>query len=176
MIFNKHLDRLMEVQIVQDFMQRHVMQGQLVNEKGHESFILYKFPYVINFVDNLIENYLEIYMSDLKNDLYIEGNSALGCSLDIGLQKLEKLRAKDLKNDLAQTIFLSENNLKTRNLYSNLEAIDKLLPLLEAKDGLASMRDGTFDTRFDFKDSVKPMWLGLKDKYLRCINERGSAS
>lgn len=175
MIFNKHLDRLMEMQFVQDFMHRHNMQGRLINEQGNESFILYRAPYVINFFDNLIENYLEIYFSDLKCDLYIEGNSALGCSLDIGMQNLEALRARDLENNAAKALFLSEGDSKIRNLISNLEAIDKLLPLLEARGGLASMRDGTFDARFDFKDSVKPMWHGLKEKYLRCINEVNAA-
>ena len=54
-------------------------------------------------------------------------------------------------------------------LHVTLEAIDTLFPLIKAKGGLASMRDGTFDSRFDFKDSVKPMWHGMKERYLRCI-------
>lgn len=170
MIYNQHLDRLMEVEIVQDFMRQHHMQGKLCSQGESHSLILYRLPYVVEFYDALIENYLEIYLSNLTNGLRIEGSSALGCSLDIGLQSLEMLRARDLKNNPAKEIFLSEHDSKTRDLYSNLEAIDKLLPLIEAKGGLSSMRDGTFDLRFDFKDSVQPMWHGLREKYLQCIN------
>jgi hypothetical protein len=173
MIYNENLYRLTEVEMVKDFMQQ---QGFKVAPSDKDfGLILYKFPYVIEFKDALIENYLEVYFSDLNSSLYMEGGSALGCSLDLGLQSLELLRARNLIHDRGKKYFLSENILKIRHLYSNLEAIDRLIPLIQTRGGLASMRDGTFDPRFDFKDSVKPMWHGMKERYLRCIAQADSS-
>lgn len=170
MIFNKNIDRLMEVDIVQNFMRNHNMQGKLCIRRDEYSLILYRLPYVVEFHDALIENYLEISLSDISAKLLIGGGSALGCSIDLELQNLTDLRNTNHEFSVANNIFLSENFIKTRNLYSNLEAIDKLLPLIEAKGGLASIQNGTFDMRFDFKDYLKPMYFGLKEKYLSCIS------
>lgn len=167
MIYNENLDRLTQVEIVKNFMRRQ--NFKVAPSDNDFGLILFRLPYVIEFKDALIENYLEVYFSDLVGCLYMDGNCALGCSLDLRLQNIEALRARDLTLDKNKEFFLSECDLKIRHLYSNLEAIDKLLPLFEAKGGLASMRDGTFDSRFDFKDSVKPMWHGMKERYLRCI-------
>jgi hypothetical protein len=167
MIYNENLHRLTDAQIVKDFMRRQ--RFKVAPSDNDFGLILFRLPYVIEFKDALIENYLEVYFSDLEGLLYMEGSSALGCSLDLKLQNIEDLRARDLTHDQNKEFFLSECDLKIRHLYSNLEAIDKLLPLIEAKRGLVSMRDGTFDPRPDFKDSVKPMWHGMKERYLRCI-------
>ncbi len=169
MIYNENLHRLTEVEIVKDFIHRRGFKVA-PSDKDY-GLILYRFPYVIEFKDALIENYLEVYFSDLIGCLYISGSSALGCSLDLGLQNIVTLRARELNNAKEKDIFLSEGILKIRHLYSNLEAIEKLLPLLEAKGGLASMRDGAFDPRPDFKNSVQPMWHGMKERYMRCIAE-----
>lgn len=167
MIYNENLDRLTQVEIVKDFMRRQSFKvAPCDNDFG---LILFRLPYVIEFKDALIENYLEVYFSDLESRLYMEGNSALGCSIDIGLQRLEELRLRDLSCYEGIDIFLSENEKKFSDLDARLEAIDKLLPLIEAKGGLVSMQDGKFDSRFDFKDSVKPMWHGMKERYLRLI-------
>jgi hypothetical protein len=170
---NPHLDRLTEVQLVKDFMLRHDMQGKLCNRGGTNSYVIYRLPFVIEFIDYYIENYLAIYFCDTSGNLVIEGNVALGCSFELGLQNLNELRERDksLVNDENREIFLSENGRKLGNFYDGLEAIDRLLPLIEAKGGLASMRDGTFDPRFDFSTSVSPMWFGLKDEYLQCIGK-----
>lgn len=167
MIYNENLHRLTEIEIVKDFMRRQ--DFKVVPSDNDYGLILYRHPYVIEFKDALIENYLEVYFSDLVSCLFIEGGPALGCSLDVGLQSIEALRARDLMHEQGKHIFLSEWDLKIRHLYSNLEAIDRLLPLIVAKGGLASMRDGTFDPRFDFTLCVKPMWHGMKERYLRCI-------
>jgi hypothetical protein len=169
MNYNENLHRLTEVEIVKDFMRRR--DFKVAPSDKDYGLILYRLPYVIEFKDALIENYLEVYFSDLIGGLYMEGSSALGCSLDLGLQSIEALRARGLNDAQEKGIFLSEGFLKIRHLYSNLEAIDKLLPLLEAKSGLASMRDGVLDPRTDFKNSVKPMWHGMKERYMRCIAE-----
>ncbi len=171
MIFNRHLDRLTEVGIVQDFMRRHSMQGKVCSKGDDSSFILYRLPYVIEFHDAQIENYLDVYLTDLKSQLRIWGSSALGCSLDIGLQNLVELRSWTFDKHPLNNIFLSDGSQKMGYLYSYLDAFDKLLPLIEAKGGLSSMRDGTFDPRFDFRDSVQPMYHGLKEKYLQCIGQ-----
>lgn len=174
MIFNKHLDRLTEVEIVQSFMRCHNMQGKVCSRGDDFSFILYRLPYVVEFYDALIENYLDIYLTDIDSGLRISGGSALGCSVDLELQNLAELRTQNYEGHPLNSIFLSEEVKKMRYLHSDLEAIDKLLPLIEAKGGLSSMRNGTFDPRFDFKDSVQPMYQGLKDKYLQCIGQLDS--
>jgi hypothetical protein len=173
MIYNENLHLLTEVAIVKEFMRQ---QGFKVAPSDLDfGLVLYKLPYVVEFKDALIENYLEVYFSDLNGGFYMEGNSALGCSLDLGLQDLKVLRATDFENHPEKDIFLSEGKRKYHNLCSNLQSFEKLLPLIAAKGGLASMCDGTFNSRFDFRDSVKPMWRGMKERYLRCIAKAESS-
>ena len=148
MIFNKHLDRLMEVKTVRDFMQTHHMKGKICSVGENHSFILYRLPYVVGFWDG----------------------SVIGCSVDLGRQKREDLRTMDFSSHQQNDIFLSDGKQKMYGLHTTLEAIDKLLPLIEAKGGLASMRDGSFDSRFDFSSFVCPIYLGLKTRYLSCIS------
>lgn len=169
MIFNRHIDQLAKVDAIQNFMKKHSMRSLLCAQGDNFSFIIFRLPYVIEFYDALIENYLEIYFSSLDENLFMDGNSALGCSLDMGLQKLADVRARDFTRSFVQTIFLSEGSLKTRNLYSNLEAIDRLLPLIESSGGLSSTSKVLFNSRFDFSTYVRPMHAGLKEKYLHCI-------
>lgn len=172
MIFNEHIDRLTEIEIVQEFMRRNLMQAKLCNRGDDYSLILYRLPYVVEFHDALIENYLEVTLADLDGNLLIGGSSALGCSLDLGLQNVQQLRARNFEDHPLNNIFLSFQSQKMRNLHSFLEAIDKLFPRIEAK-GLSAMRDGTFDSQFDFTQSVSPMYYGLKEKYLQCLKEGG---
>ena len=169
MIFNEHLDRLMEVDVVQNFTKIHRMKGKMCSEGKNHTYILYRLPYVVGFWDSVIENYLEIVLVDLDAELLIEGGSALGCSLDMGLQKLEILRQRNFSKHLLNEIFLSERVEKMRYLHSHLEAFEKILPLIECKEGLISMKDGSFDSRFNFSDSVKPIYPGLKERYQKCI-------
>lgn len=170
MIFNKHLDRLMEVKTVRDFMQTHYMKGKICSVGENHSFILYRLPYVVGFWDALIENYLEIVLVDMGVDLLLTDGSVIGCSVDLGRQKREDLRTMDFSSHQQNDIFLSDGKQKMYGLYTTLEAIDKLLPLIEAKGGLASMRDGSFDSRFDFSSFVCPIYPGLKTRYLSCIS------
>jgi hypothetical protein len=170
MIFNHHIDRLTEIKIVQNFMQRHDMKAKLCVKADNFSLIIYRLPYVIEIYDALIENYLEMTCSDLRSDLLLPEGSFLSCSLDLGLQNLDELRILNFELHSQNNLFLSWESLKMRYLHSNIEAIDKLLPLIEAKGGLSSMQDGTFNPRFDFKLSVSPMYYGLKEKYLNCIS------
>lgn len=173
MIFNLKIDRLLEMDIVKSFIHRHGMQAKLCINGDDFSFILYKIPYVVEFHDALIENYLEISLSDISAELLMSGGSALQVSIDLGLLNLEQLRKMNFKGHPRNDIFISEGARKMFDLHCDFDAIDKLLALIEAKGGLSSMRDGTFDSRFDFKDYVYPMNFGLKEKYLKCINEIG---
>lgn len=169
MIFNEHLDRLMEVQIVQDFVQHHRMQGKMCIDDDNYSFVLYRYPYVIVFWDALIENYLEIAFLDIHSNYWITGGAALGCSLDMKLQNLNEIRNRNFEFHPLASIFLSDGAQKIGDLDCNLEAIDKLLPLIEAKGGLTSMRDGTFDNRFNFSDCIQPIPHIFKERYNKCL-------
>lgn len=171
MIFNQRIDRLMEVDIVQEFMYHNDMQGRLCGKGDSFSLILYRMPYVVEFHDALIENYLEITLSDISAQLLLTGGRVSEISFMMNLQNFETLKLKRFNEHPKNDIFLSESARKMFDLHSELEAIDKLLPLIELKDGLNAMRDGSFDVRFDFKDYVNPMYFGLKDKYLNCINK-----
>jgi hypothetical protein len=169
MIFNQRIDLLMEIDVVQEFMQRHSMQGKLCVKDDNYSLIVYRLPYVVEFHDALIENYLEISLSDISEGILIEGSVAVGCCLKMELQNLATLQSAKFDMHPQLDLFLSEKILKMDNLYTELQAFDNLMPLLINRGGLSSMRDGSFDTRFDFKDYVKPMYFGLKEKYLKCI-------
>ncbi len=169
MIFNQKIDRLMEVDIVHSFMNCHNMQGKLCAKGDNFSFILYRMPYVVEFHDALIENYLEISLSDISAQLLLTGGRVSEISFMMGLQNFETLKFKNFNGHPKNDIFLSEAARKMFDLHSELEAIDKLLSLIEPKGGINALCDGSFDSRFDFKDYVKPMWHGLKEKYLKCI-------
>jgi hypothetical protein len=147
------------------------MKGKMCSEGTNPTFILYRLPYVVGFWDSVIENYLEIVLVDLDAELLVEGGSALGCSLDLELQKLEVLRLRNFTKHPLNEIFSSEKIEKMRYLHTHLEAIDKLLPFIESKGGLTSMKDGNFHPQFNFSDSVKPIYPGLKERYLKCIED-----
>lgn len=171
MIFNEHIDRLVEISCVKEFMVRHDMNSTLCNRKDDYSLLIYRLPYVLEIYDALIENYLFIRLSSVDEGLVIEGNSALGCCLSLGLQDIAELRARSFEGDPQSSIFLSFNAEKMGDLASNLEAINKLLPVIKER-GLKSMLDGTFDERHDFKASVRTMYQGLKERYAFCISSR----
>jgi hypothetical protein len=170
MIFNKNLDRILGIELVQRFTMTHRMRGCKCSCKDDCCFLLYRIPYIVAFWDAYIENYLEVVLVDLDAGLLLEGASALGCSLDLKLQSLELLRAREFSKHPLNDIFLSMNAEKMRYLHSHLEAIDKLLPLLEGKGGLISMRNGEFSKEFDFTESVKPAHAGLSERLIACIS------
>ena len=161
----------MELDVVQKFMHDHNMHGKLCIRRDEYSLILYRFPYVVEFHDALIDNYLEISLSDISMELLLTGSRAVPISCQLGFQNIEELKIMNFTNDPKNNIFISEGSRKMLDLHCDFEAINKLLPSIEAKGGLASIQNGTFDTRFDFKDYLKPMYFGLKDKYLNCIHE-----
>jgi hypothetical protein len=168
MIYNENIDRLTEIDIVKDFVANHKMTSVLCKSVDEYSLLLFRHPFFIEIHDALSENYLEITLSELTSGLLITGSSALGCSLDLGLQDLSALRTRVFDNHPLNHLFLSFGSQKMRNLHSFLEALDKLLPYIEIEgNGLQSMREGRFDRRFDFSQSVDPMYPGLKEKYFQ---------
>lgn len=165
MIYNENMHRLTEVEIVKDFMQR---RGFKVAPSDNDyGLIIYRLPYVIEFKDALIENYLEVYFCDVDASALMQEGDIIWCSVTLGKQTREELKAVNFEGHPQNNLFLSDGAQKMYCLSTTVEAIDKLLPLIEAKGGLASMSDGTFDPRPDFKNSVKPMWHGMKERYLR---------
>ncbi len=167
MIYNENLYSLTEVAIVEVFMRKQ--DFKVASSDSEFGLILYNFPYIVEFKDALIENYLEVYLSDISSDLMFSEGAAWACCIELGLEDRQELKNRSYESHPQNQLFLSEGAQKMYGLHVTLEAIDKLLPLIKAKGGLVSMRDGTFDSRFDFKDSVKPMWHGMKERYLRCI-------
>jgi hypothetical protein len=135
-----------------------------------QSSSFFRHPFFIEIHDALSENYLEITLSELTSGLLITGSSALGCSLDLGLQDINSLRAHTFHNHPLNHLFLSFGPQKMRHLHSFLEALDKLLPHIE-ESGLDSMREGSFDRRYDFSRSVELMHPGLKEKYFQCTRQ-----
>jgi hypothetical protein len=171
MIFNEHLDRLMEVDIVKKFTLTNHMQSKRCRAGANPTFILYRLPYVVGFWDSVIENFLEIVFVDLDANLLIDYGSPVSIAIDLGLQNLEALKILNFDNHNQLDIFSSEKALKMYCLHTGLEAIDKLLPLIDSKGGLTSLKDGTFHPQFDFSDTVKPIYQGLKERYINCIGD-----
>lgn len=164
MIYNENIDRLTEVKIVNDFVVNHKMASAPCKSIDECSLLLFRYPFFIEIHDALSENYLEITLSELTSGLLITGSSALGCSLDLGLQDINTLRARVFDDHPLNHLFLSFGPQKMRNLHSFIEALDKLLPYIE-ENGLQSMREGHFDRQFDFSQSIDLMYPGLKEKY-----------
>ena len=168
MVTNKNIERLIEIGVVQSFVARHMLAAKLCRHNDDYSLLLFRAPYFVEFRDTLIENYLEITLADLETGLLITGSSALAISLELGLQDLQVLRARNFDNDPLIKIFLSFQSQKMRNLYSFLEAIDKLLLGIRS-GGLSTLQDGSFDPRFDFSQSLSALYPGLREEYLRCV-------
>ena len=79
MIYNENLDRLMQVEIVKDFMWRQ--RFKVAPSDNDFGLILFRLPYVIEFKDALIENYLEVYFSDLESRCHVQVSATL-CALN----------------------------------------------------------------------------------------------
>jgi hypothetical protein len=169
MIFNKRLDRIVEVEIVQNFMKAHQMQGKLCEAESTQSFILYRAPYAIVFWDAFIENYLEIVLVDMNSNLLLSEGSLTFCAVELGLQSREHLRALDFSNHMQLDIFLSHGASKMYGLYTGLDAIDKILPLVKSNGGLAATEIGASDSGMNFSALAKPVYQGLKQRLSKCI-------
>jgi hypothetical protein len=172
MIYNKHLDRLQEIPFVREFIQAHRMRISPCGSEECPSIVLYRMPYVIEFYDALIDDSLDIFLIEPTSNLMIPASRASGLCMKMGLQKAEDLDNLNFAGYPHNSIFLSSGEMKMLSLHIDLGALDKLLPLLEDKGGLSSMRDGTFDKNFDFSKSAQPLPPGMsKDRYTRFMIE-----
>ncbi len=169
MILNQDIGRLIEVDIVSSFVAQHKMTPVDCRWSEGCSLLLTRTPYVVEFQDALIENYLDVTLADLSNGLLITGSSALGCSIDMGLQNLQSLKRQNFDHHPLLNVFLSFQAQKMGNLYSFLGAIDALMERIEEK-GLVTMLTGGFDEGFDFSSSVEPLYPGMLERYRLCIN------
>ncbi len=58
MITNAHIDRLLEVPLVQEVVQKNQFKTCLCQQGDDFTLLLYRLPYVIELRDTLVENYL----------------------------------------------------------------------------------------------------------------------
>jgi hypothetical protein len=164
LIYNQNIDRILEIPFFHDFIQRQRMNIKPITDKDDYGLIAYRFPYALCFHEALRDSSLDIYLADLKSNQMLYASTANGLCLDLGLQDIVTLRKMDFKNHPQNSIFLSEGSSKMLSLHTDLDAVDKLLPLIEKKGGLMSLKDGTFDEKFDFSRDVLalPAWLSEK--------------
>jgi hypothetical protein len=171
MIYNTHLDRLQEVPFFREFMKTHRMRASPCDSEETPSIVLYRTPYVIEFYEALTDDSLDIFLIEPNSNLMIPASRASGLCIKMGLQKTEDLDHLNFSNCPENSIFLSSGEMKMLSLHIDLGALDQLLPLLEDKGGLHSLRDGTFDKNFDFSKAVQPLPAGLsKDRYTKFID------
>lgn len=169
MIFNQHLDRIMELNFVQSFMATHQMQGRLCTAENDQSFILHHPPYAIVFWDAFTEDYLEIALVDMSSDLLLSDGSLTACAVDLGLQTREHLRSLDFSNHSQLDIFPSHGASKMYGLQTGLDAIDKILPIIKSSGGLSVANIGISDKDINLSNFVKPVYQGLKLRLSKCI-------
>jgi hypothetical protein len=164
LILNQNLDRILEIPFVQDFIQRQRMKTRPITDEDDYGLLIYRFPYALSFHEALSDSSLDIYLADLKSNQMLYASTANGLCLDMGLQDIVTLRKMDFKNHPQNSIFLSEGSSKMLSLHTDLDAIDKLLPLIEGKGGLMSLKDGTFDKNFELSHDVLTLPAGLSEK------------
>jgi hypothetical protein len=171
MIYNQHLEKLLEIPLVQAFMQNQKMKGKTFTDNTDSGLLIHRFPYVVCFHETLRDSSLDIYLVDIKANQMLYASTALGICLDMGLQDIAKLRELDFRNDPKNSVFLSAGSSKMLSLHTDLDALGKLLPIIEEKGGLISMKDGRFDKKFDFSRDVLTPPAGLSEELLRHIED-----
>lgn len=169
MRYNSHIDKLLEVEVVSKFLKRHNMRFARFIDGYFCGLVLFRYPYVVVLADSVIENYLESYFFSLSSRMLMEGGDLIATCVDMRLQDREELRRLSFESHPQIGIFSSCGVQKMYGLHTELEAIDKLLPLIEAKGGLSSLKDGSFDSRYDFSNYVRPLYDGWYEKFTKCI-------
>lgn len=171
MIFNEHLERLLEVRVVKDFMVSRRLEATKFHDDAVSSLLLFRDAFVIEVRDALRENYLEIFLVDLDSDRVLEGGAAVGCSVDLGFQNLEEMRAKNHSVQTWESLFLSFEIEKMNNLQHHLAAFDRLFPLIET-EGLRRLQNSGRKYPTDFPLSIRPMYPLVKARYAKCLPVR----
>jgi hypothetical protein len=168
MISNDNIVQIARIPFVSEFLLKNEMKALACTEGEDHSLIIYRAPIIIEIFDALIDNCLQIMLSDLDQTLSVSCGSLLHISFALGLQDKKVIRQTSFKNMPENAIFLSSGSEKMHNLYSTLQAVDRLLPLLQA-NGLNAMRDRSFRPPFDLSQSIHSMQPGLKGKYMQCM-------
>lgn len=166
MISNNHIIQIERIPFVAEFLLKNEMKALTYTEDEDHSLIIYRAPIIIEVFDALIENCLQIMLSDLDQALGVSDGSLLHISFALGLQDKNVIRQMSFEGMFENSIFLSSGSEKMHNLYSALQAIDRLLPLLENK-GLQAIRDRSFQPPHDFSNLIFSMQSGLKYRYIR---------
>lgn len=169
MIFNQELERLLKMEEVQSFMQKQAMRAVPVVAPGNCSLVLVRLPYFIEFQDALVENYLGCFLADVSSDLWMSDGDIFCASVTLGFHDRNEVKNRNYEEHPYSDVFLSFRPEKMLDLNVDLEAVDKLLPKIEARGGLSSLRDGTFHSSLSFSNMVSTMPVGRKDRLLRCI-------
>ena len=174
MIDNESVARLTEIREIRSFIEKNCFVAKSCSRWS--SLILFRLPFVIEVTDFLIENFLHITLSDLDSELMLVPGMPTACSTRLGLQDQAILSKLNFESHPQNDLFLSYGGRKMYDLQVQIEAIDKLLPIVEKRGGLASLRS-LCDTRMsgDF-DPLDKLWDGLKARYLNCIAEIASDS
>lgn len=154
MIHNENIERLLEIAIVQDLVKTFNMKTAIYSNKEQFSLILYVAPLAILISDRLIENIPDILIYDLKNKLFMTDWEITDLSNELFLIDRSQIAKQNFEDFDNNDIFISEGASKMFRLYSVLLRTKLLLPLFLAKNGFKSLKDGTFDSRFDFQNQT----------------------
>jgi hypothetical protein len=168
MISNNGIAQIARIPFVSEFLLKNEMSALTCAQDGEYSLIIYRHPIIIEILDALIDNCLQITLCDLHHTLYVSDGSLLHISFTLGLQDKKIIRQMSFEGMSETAIFLSSGPEKMHNLYSTLQAIDRLLSLLQSK-GLDAIRERSFQPPFNFSNLVCSMQPGMKDRYIRCM-------
>jgi hypothetical protein len=169
MRYNLQIEKLLEVEVVSKFLKRHNMRFAKCVDRDFCGLVLFRYPYVVVLAESVIENYLESHFFSLSSKILMEGGDLIATCVGMHLQDREELRRLSFESHPQISIFSSCGVQKMYGLHTELEAIDKLLPLIEAKGGLSSLKDGSFDSRYDLSSYVRPLYDGWYEKFMKCI-------
>lgn len=154
MIHNENIERLLEIDIVKDLVKTFNMQTAIYSNKEQFSLILYVTPLAILISDRRIENIPDILIYDLKNNLYITDWEITDLANELFVIDKNQPSIESYKIFDSNNIFISEGASKMSQLHYILIRTKLLLPLFLAKNGFKSLKDGTFDSRFDFQNKT----------------------
>lgn len=154
MIHNENIERLLEIDIVKDLVKTFNMKTAIYSNKEQFSLILYVAPLAILISDRLIENIPDILIYDLKNNLFITDWEITDLANELFVIDKSHSTIETYKNFDFNNIFISKGASKMSQLQYILLRTKLLLPMFLAKNGFKSLKNGSFDSRFDFQNQT----------------------
>ena len=173
MIFNANLDKLLETEIVGNFVMKRGMNAKVCTQKKITSLLLCNSRYIIDIRDNVIENYLEFDFVDTFGWLMISGSRAVECSINFGFQGIGEARSGETSSDLGK-YFLSCGPEKAEDLISNFEAIGHLLDFIDGLDGFRGIVASGFPSILS--ESIEALTPWSIERYQKCFAQERLAS